>query len=123
MVVLVVTETELVLVLADPHVTLWYLNSGMTSHMATNHNWFQSYEQLSSHPVALGDDHTIHAAGWGTIEASVEVTGRQQKIQLCDMLHMPNLAWNLLSMSHFTSTGLTIKISAQDCKVFSKCSC
>jgi len=33
---------------------------------------------------------------------------------------MPHLACNLLSMSQFASTRLTIKISAQGCKVFSR---
>ncbi|ELR23424.1 reverse transcriptase [Acanthamoeba castellanii str. Neff] len=119
-VALVVAETELALVSADPHVTLWYLDSGATSHMAANRDWFRDYEQLSSHPVALGDDRTIHAAGRGIIEASVDVAGRRQRIQLHDVLHVPNLARNLLSTSRFASAGLTIKISAQGCKVFSR---
>jgi hypothetical protein len=74
-VALVVAETELVLVSADPHVTLWYLDSGVTLHMAANCDWFCDYEQLLSHPVTLGDDCTIHAAGHGIIEASVNIAG------------------------------------------------
>ncbi|ELR14135.1 uncharacterized protein ACA1_131160 [Acanthamoeba castellanii str. Neff] len=119
-VALVVAETELALVSADPHVTLWYLDSGATLHMAANHDWFHDYEQLLSHPVALSDDRTIHAAGRGIIEASVDVAGQRQRIQLHDVLHVPNLVCNLLSMSQFASARLTIKISAQGCKVFSR---
>jgi len=75
-VALVVAETELALISTDPHVTLWYLDLGATSHMAANHNWFHDYKQLSSHPVMLSDNHTIHAVGHGIIEASVNITGQ-----------------------------------------------
>jgi len=119
-VALVVAETELALVSTDLHITLWYLDSSVTSHMAANCDWFHNYKQLSSHPVTLGDNHTIHAAGHSIIKASINITGQQQRIQLHNMLHMPNLAHNLLSTSQFTSTRLTIKISAQGCKVFSR---
>jgi hypothetical protein len=119
-VALVVVETESALVSADPDATLWYLDSGATSHMAANLIWFHSYTKLASHPVALGDDRTIHAAGRGTIKTSVEIAGRRQRIQLRDVLHVPGLARNLLSTSRFASARLNIEISAQGCRVFCK---
>lgn len=66
-VALVVAETELALISTDPHITLWYLDSSTTLHMAANHNWFHNYEQLLSHPIVLSDNCTIHAVGCSII--------------------------------------------------------
>ena len=78
----------------------WIVDSGATSHMAPERTCFQSHNLLSSKNVILGDDTVRQAIGRGTVVVDTEVKGRLKTITLKDVLHVPKLKANLLSVRH-----------------------
>ena len=80
----------------------WNTDTGATSHMTPHRNWFRSY---SPHVVAiqLADHSTIYSAGLGSVEFQPVVNGvPKHPIVFHDVLHVPNLSSNLLSLFHLT---------------------
>src|SRR5260370_3350623 len=50
----------------------WVIDSGMSSHICANCNWFSSYSILNPpHPIILGDKHAIHVISHGQIDISI----------------------------------------------------
>ena len=60
------------------------------------------------HPknVILGDDTVLEAMGEGSIVVDMEVKGRVKTITIKDILHMPKMKANLLSVRHLVSKRL-----------------
>jgi len=82
--------------------TNWNTDTGATSHMTPHKHWFRSY---SPHivPIRLANNTQIYSAGLGSIEFQPiigDVPGRP--IVLHDVLHVPDLGSNLLSLFHLT---------------------
>lgn len=93
--------------------TDWNTDTGATSHMTPHQHWFCSY---SPHVVAiqLADNSIIHSAGMGSVEFQPVIDGiPRHPVVLHDVLHVPNLGSNLLSLFHLTQVkGYIISIEA-----------
>ena len=95
------------------------VDSGATSHMAPVRNCFQSYNLISPKNVILGDDTVLQAIGRGTVVVDTEVKGRVKTITIKDVLHVPKLNGNLLSVRHLVLTCLPVKFSNEGSFVLS----
>ena len=59
--------------------------------------------------VTLGDGHTLEAIGTGAAELELELPGGESKIgRLNEVLYVPTLAYNLLSVAKVTEAGKTV---------------
>jgi hypothetical protein len=91
--------------------TDWNTDTGASIHMTPHRHWFRSY---SPHVVSirLADNSVIRSAGIGSVEFQPVIDG----VKVCpvvfhDVLHVPALRSNLLSLFHLTSKkGYTISI-------------
>lgn len=97
----------------------WIVDSGASSHMAPNRTCFQSYHVISPKNVILGDDTVLQAVGKGSIVVDTEVKGRVKTITIHDVLHVPKLKANLLSVRHLVMKHLRVEFSDQGCFVLS----
>ena len=77
----------------------WIVDSGATSHMAPDRTCFHSYKFTSPKNVILEDDIVLETVGRGAIVVDTEVKGRVRTITIKDVLHVPKLKANLLSVS------------------------
>ena len=80
----------------------WIADTGATSHMTPNRAWFKDYKPCKV-PVRLADNNVIYAAGSG----SIVFTPVKNRASLCpikfmNVLHIPMLANNLLSVLTLT---------------------
>ena len=62
--------------------------------------------------IVLGDGHTLDAVGVGDVVLNLVVDGKIKKRRLRDVLYIPRLAYNLLSISKTTETGKKIKFGS-----------
>ncbi|KRX50952.1 Retrovirus-related Pol polyprotein from transposon TNT 1-94 [Trichinella murrelli] len=92
----------------------WYVDSGATSHMTCNRNFFESLERRKS-TVYLADNTAIQAEdiGHGWLFC-VTPDGTIEKIYLKDVLYIPSLETEFLSAPRITNNGY--KIMFQDDK-------
>ena len=81
--------------------------------MTPHRHWFRSY---SPHvvPIQLADNSIIHSAGMGSVEFQPVIDGIPgHPVVLHDVLHVPNLGSNLLSLFHLTQVkGYIISLEA-----------
>ncbi len=78
----------------------WLADSGASSHMTHQRESFSEYNALSQpEKVLLGDGRSVQAVGKGTIRLQVLLEGQWKKRYLNNVLHVPALAYNLLSIS------------------------
>jgi hypothetical protein len=95
----------------------WFIDSGASSHMSNRKDWFESIcPQVV--PVTVANKNQLLSQGRGTV--NIHISDSVNKIS--DVLYIPGLATNLLSVSNivskgydvlFTSKGATITLSGQ----------
>ncbi|KAH9726202.1 hypothetical protein KPL70_008169 [Citrus sinensis] len=96
---------------------LWYLDSGCSNHMTGERDIFISLDQSFNSQVKLGDGKMQKAVGKGTI--AVHTKGGNKKL-ISDVLYVPNLTQNLLSVGQLIQKGFLIYFDDEKCKIIDK---
>ncbi len=79
----------------------WLINSSASHTMCLHCSWFTSFSPLSNHTkVVLSDDSSIPAIGIGRLCVCMHTKGKWVTSILQDILYVPDLSTNLLSVSH-----------------------
>nr|CAN74438.1 hypothetical protein VITISV_022954 [Vitis vinifera] len=73
----------------------WIIDSSATNHMTGNHKTFSTFRTHSAPPVTVADGSTYEIKGSGTVKPTSSIT-------LSSVLNLPNLAFNLISVSKLT---------------------
>jgi hypothetical protein len=76
----------------------------MTPHKAA----FDTYNVISPLNVRLRGDNMAKVIGMGSIVMRIKTRGKMNTICITDVLHVPKLQANLLSMNKFLSNGLKV---------------
>lgn len=100
----------------------WIIDSGASQHMSNNVSSFFELTDLSS-PIAIkiGSGETLQAVAVGKISLKLRLP--DDKINDCtllNVLYVPKLAYNLLSVSQAASTGKCTSFYETDCKIYCK---
>ena len=95
----------------------WIIDSGATSHLCGNHDWFTSYHTLDTPcEVILGNKQKIILApGIGQIEVNLGVGKSSQLTTIHDVLYCPSISHNLLSIPQLTSIGAHMQFANKSC--------
>ena len=105
----------------DPSVksNSWIVDSGATCHMTNDYSIFVSYEEIKDPiPVMLGDDTPLEAIGRGDISVRMKLNNDKCRVlTLKNVLHVPKLAYNLLSVSTATKAGKKTIFSENTCEI------
>jgi hypothetical protein len=97
--------------------TRWIVDSGASQHMTPHKHFFDTYEAISARKVFMGDNGMVEAVGKGSILVETCVKGRQRSIRMHDVLHVPDMHANLLSVSKLISRGLKVHFNSLGCVV------
>jgi hypothetical protein len=99
----------------------WLIDSGASRTMCSHRSWFTSFSPLSNHTkVVLGDDSSIPAIGTGRIRVCMHAGGKWITSVLQDVLYVPELSTNLLSVSHLARCGAKVHFVGKTCRVYDK---
>ena len=91
----------------------WIVDSGATCHLCNDRSIFTVFNSLENpQEIVLGDGHTLDAVGVGDVVLNLVVDSKIKKRRLRDVLYVPKLAYNLLSVSKATKTGKKVKFSS-----------
>ena len=93
----------------DPHSPLlteagtdWIADTGATRHMTPHRHWFHSYTPYRV-AIRLADNKIVHSTGRGVVHFVPVVNGQPQgPLAFHDVLHVPALRSNLLSVLYLT---------------------
>ena len=97
----------------------WIIDSGATCHISNNRSLFVEYNSLEeSQSVTLGDGHTLEAVGKGVVALKLKLEdGKTITGRLNDVLYVPELTYNLLSISRVTKLGKRVKFYRSYCNI------
>ena len=99
----------------------WIIDSGASRNMCAHHNWFHHYSPLvNPMDVILSDDSAIQATGVGRISVCMHAEGKSSPAVLQDVLHMPELHGNLLSVSHFAKCSSEMQFIREGCSILNQ---
>jgi len=94
----------------------WIVDSGATSHMTNNRNLFTTFQSCDGENVCVGDGHTLTVEGKGKVNISFKLKNNNvQKLQLNDVLYIPEISYNLLSISKSTEKGIKTNFAENEC--------
>ena len=84
----------------------WLIDSGATNHMCSNKICFVNYETVHGRDVIIADGRKVPIIGKGDVVIQDSNTNRILK--LTDVLHVPQLKQNLLSVVKAISNGIRV---------------
>lgn len=90
-----------------PEDQAWVIDSGCTRHMTYSKEAFVEYTPL--HPtigVSIANGACIQAIAEGSVQLQVQVQGTVRTIKLSRVLHVPDLAGSLISVSQLQDRGI-----------------
>ena len=102
----------------------WVVDSGATCHMCYDEKLFSEIHPSEKEiDVALGDGHTLQATGQGTVPLLMNLPdGSSSKCCLIEVLFVPALSYNLVSVSKAAERGKEAKFDQGGCKIVGKLS-
>src|SRR5450631_1333284 len=95
----------------------WIVDSGASQHMTPHKHFFDTYEPVTGRKVFMGDNGMVEAVGKGSLLVETRVKGRVRSIRMHDVLHVPKMHSNLLSVSKLISKGLKVHFNSLGCVV------
>jgi transposase InsO family protein len=98
----------------------WLLDSGASMHLCHTRHWFADFTPVSGKSVILADGRVIPVLGRGRIDVDISVAGRSTLNTLNEVLYVPDIAANLLSVAKMTEAGLHLSFHGQHCIIRSK---
>ena len=94
-----------------------FIDSGCWYHMTFNKSLFSSFSPGHHSEVEHGNSNTADVAGTGCFVLELSVNGSVIKSELNNVLHVPDLGYQLLSVSTLDRSGLTTCFGAGQCKI------
>ena len=96
----------------------WLVDSGATSHMCNNRNLFKQVRDLdSAETITLGDGRNLEVKSVGTVELEMLLPdGPSRSCSLQKVLYVPELAYNLVSVSRATEARKHVTFSKNGCE-------
>lgn len=104
-------------VLLDPDNSFqnFILDSGCSSHMCCDKKLFSTFKSGFYGEVTIASGDTINAQGIGSIKVIVGNIDKPIEIILLNVLYIPNLHTNLLSIQKITQRGFSIVFTSTEC--------
>ena len=97
----------------------WIIDSGATCHMCSDKKLFRELNDLERpQEVTLGDGHLLEATAEGTVALRTLLPdGNTKKCSLHNVLYVPRLSHNLLSVSKVAEAGKITKFNRCGCEI------
>lgn len=97
------------------HADSWIIDSGATQHMCNNRSLFSDFQNLTM-PITIANNTTMNATGKGTVQIT---TQSGKSFTLTDVLYVPQLASNLISVSCATQNpDIRFNFVHGECQIF-----
>ena len=95
--------------------TLWYVDLGALNHMNSHGKWFKEMKQLAKLGYVETSDDTTHPIdNVGDVPLSMQ----DGKVKcLTNVLHVPEITKNLVSVGQMVEQGLQVQFNASGCYV------
>lgn len=105
-------------VVNKPANTDWIVNSSATCHVCYDHSLITELENLKKPlDIILGDGRMLNATGCGSVTLMLESGCLKRKCKFHDVLYVPELTYNLLSVSKAVDKGISFTFRESECLI------
>lgn len=95
----------------------WYIDSGATQHLTMNRDWIFNAKQPAIPHIIAANNERMKIDVCGSVKLLADVDGEPKCIEVNDVLCIPDLTANLLSVSKLAKHGHSTKFFADRCEV------
>jgi len=95
----------------------WYIDSGTTSHFTNNKNWLSIIDDIPNAMCTVADKQ-LSIKSIGNVQIGINQNGKEDTVLVTNVLHVPDLTTNLLSVSKITQRGLTVVFEKEKCTIY-----
>lgn len=95
----------------------WYIDSGATRHMTMHSRWITGTRKYGEPAIRAANGELMEVECRGTVEVTVEIDGETSMVQVHDVLCIPKLTTNLLSVSKICDKQNTVFFSSEGCVI------
>ncbi|GAU42828.1 hypothetical protein TSUD_185870 [Trifolium subterraneum] len=92
-----------------------YLDSGCSNHMTSHREWLTGFDNSKKTIIGLADNRKLAAEGTGNI---VIRTKNGVKVIIGDVLYVPDMNCNLMSIGQLVEKGFSVTIEGDSMKLF-----
>ena len=103
---------------SDP--ALWYLDTGATNHMSGSQKFFCELDKSTAEFVKFGDNSRIRIEGKGAIVINQK---NGEILQLSNVLYVPQLTSNILSLGRLDEEGCQMTMAGGKLTIFDRDGC
>ena len=93
----------------------WCLDSGATQHMTAQRTVLENYRPADIKEIYLGDNSTVKVMGQGDIKLTTKCKNGNKNLRLSNVLHIPALDKNLISIQRLAEKGVRILFDTNSC--------
>jgi transposase InsO family protein len=99
----------------------WYVDSGASMHMTTHKEWLEDKTAPPVTSIRIANDKILRVECCGNVTIRVPDTrGNINKIQVRNVIYVPELSTNLISVSKMIKSGCNIQFNDNGCKISNK---
>jgi len=95
-------------------------DSGASRHMSPFRHRFLSYREIEPRPITAADKRVFYATGMGDMSIKVPNGESFTTVTLRDVLHAPDMALTIVSISRITKAGYIVAFEGNACRVTDK---
>ena len=95
----------------------WYIDSGATSHMCSNREFFIDLDEQRKGQIMLADGQKLTILGIGNGYLNCMLNNQCKQIKVTDVLYVPQLKGNLISVRKLTDKELTVVFENEECQI------
>lgn len=93
----------------------WYIDSGATSHMCNRRDLFQKLCLEERGAITIANGTSIVSLGKGKVKLKIGKSGNGFEAELNDVLYLPDLESNLVSVNKLTEKGFLVVFEKENC--------
>lgn len=105
------TDTSFSCITAQHDKTAWYIDSGATAHMTSQHDLITDMQSSESAFVTVANNTSLKVQGKGVVKLALT----HANVKVDNVLYVPELCANLLSVSAMMKKGLRIEFGKTEC--------
>lgn len=97
----------------------WYIDSGASVHLTASKHWLRNVkDHFKADTIITADKTEICVESAGSVDITTVVGNNTFEVTIEDILYVPKLATNLLSVSQLIKKGNEVVFMADTCKIY-----
>lgn len=96
----------------------WVLDSGATSHISRRSDWMYDLEPPAIQRILVANSDAVTVRSTGKVNITTNIGTDEHLIQVRNVLYIPEVAANLLSVSQLTKNGCRVEFTCNGCNIY-----